>query len=83
MSRNTRKIEEIYQDLLEQQEIASNAEIAMIELQQELDKKVARKNRYWANKEEENLRSKIWRLQQKLNKMVEEREKEEKDEYNK
>lgn len=81
--RNTRKIEEIYQDLLEQQEIVNNAEITMMELQQELDKKVARKNRYWANKEEENLRSKIWRLQQKLNKMVEEREKEENNEYNK
>ena len=46
----------------------------MIELQQELNKKIARKNRYWANKEEENLRSKIWRLQQKLEQIVESRE---------
>lgn len=74
MNRNTRKIEEIYQDILEQQEILSNAEIKMIELQQELNKKIARKNRYWANKEEENLRSKIWRLQQKLEQIVESRE---------
>lgn len=74
MNRNTRKIEEIYQDILEQQEISSNAEIKMIELQQELNKKIARKNRYWANKEEENLRSKIWRLQQKLEQIVESRE---------
>ena len=71
---NKRKIEEIYQDILEQQEIANNAEITMMELQQELDKKIARKNRYWKNKEEENLRSRIWRLQKKLDKMVEERE---------
>ena len=74
MKRNTRKIEEIYQDILEQQEIQNNAEITMMELQQELDKKIARKNRYWTNKEEENLRSRIWRLQRKLDKMVEERE---------
>ena len=33
-----------------------------------------RKKRYSENKEEENLRSKIWRIQQKLNKIVEERE---------
>ena len=74
MTRNTRKIEEIYQDMLEQQEILNNAELSMMELQQELDKKIARKNRYWKNKEEENLRSRIWRLQKKLDKMVEERE---------
>jgi hypothetical protein len=73
MSRDTRKIEDIYQELLLQQEIASNAEIEMIRLQQALEKKTARKNRYWQNKEEENLRSKIWRLQQRLDKMVEER----------
>lgn len=76
MSRDTRKTEEIYQEILNQQEIASNAEIEMIRLQQVLEKKIARKNRYWKNKEEENLRSKIWRLQQRLDSIVKEREQE-------
>ena len=74
MSRDTRKIEELYQELFEQQEIANNAEIEMINIQQIIERKTARKNRYWKNKEEENLRSKIWRLQQRLNRIVENRE---------
>ena len=52
----------------------ANAEMRLYELQDELKKKEQRKKRYWENKEEENLRSKIWRLQQKLDKLVEERE---------
>lgn len=69
-----RTISDIYEEIIIEKENMANAEMRLYELQEELKKKENRKKRYWENKEEENLRSKIWRLQQKLNKIVEERE---------
>ena len=66
-----RTIEDIYEELFDKQELKNELETEIEELQDELKKKSARKERYWRNKEEENLRSKIWRMQQKLNKMIE------------
>ena len=43
------------------------------QLERELAQKYRRKNRYDKNKEIENQRSKVWREQQKLNKMLEKR----------
>ena len=71
--RNTKKIEELYQEYIEQQEIQSNAEIEMEKISELLKQKISRKNRYWRDKEIENLRSKIWRLQKKLDTMINEK----------
>ena len=70
-----RSISDIYEEMIIEKENMANAEMRLYELQDELKKKEKRKERYWQNKEEENLRSKIWRLQQKLNRIVEERDK--------
>lgn len=43
------------------------------QLERELAQKYRRKNRYDKDKEIENQRSKVWREQQKLNKMIEKR----------
>lgn len=43
------------------------------QLERELAQKYRRKNRYDKDKEIENQRSKVWREQQKLNKMLEKR----------
>ena len=43
------------------------------QLERELAEKYRRKNRYDKNKAIENQRSKVWREQQKLNKMLEEK----------
>lgn len=69
-----RTIEDIYEELFDKQEQKNELEMEIEELQDELKKKSARKERYWKNKEEENLRSKIWRMQQKLNKILENKE---------
>lgn len=69
-----RTISDIYEEMLIEKENMANAEIRLYELQDELKKKEKRKERYWQNKEEENIRSKIWRLQQKLDKIIEEKE---------
>lgn len=66
-------IEDLYEELLDKKELKNQIDAEIEELQDEIKKKSARKERYWRNKEEENLRSKIWRMQQKLNKMVENR----------
>ncbi len=66
-------IEDLYEELLDKKELKNQIDAEIEELQDEIKKKSARKARYWRNKEEENLRSKIWRMQQKLNKMVENR----------
>lgn len=70
-----RTISDIYEEIILEKENIANSEMRLYELQDELKKKEQRKERYWENKEEENLRSKIWRLQQKLDKMVESRKK--------
>ena len=66
-----RTIEDVYEELSDKKEKRAELDMEINELQQELEAKSARKKRYWENKEEENLRSKIWRLQQKLDKIVE------------
>lgn len=59
-------LNDLYRELQEEKEKVQ-------ELEKEIKEKKRRKERYWRNREEEILRNKIWRLTQKLNKIIEER----------
>ena len=66
---NKMSIEELKEEIMGVEQIIDQMSSYKTALRKKLKEKINRKNRYWRDKEKENLRSKIWRLQKKLEKM--------------
>lgn len=82
MKKDMRKVEELEDEITDMglDYIALKNELEIIkdrimELERIKETKEKRKSRYWENKEIENQRSKVWREQQKLDKMLEDKSK--------
>lgn len=82
MKKDMRKVEELEDEITDMglDYIALKNELEIIkdrimELERIKETKEKRKSRYWENKEIENQRSKVWREQQKLGRMLEDKSK--------
>jgi chromosome segregation ATPase len=66
---NKMSIDELKEEIMYVEQTINQMSSYKTALRKKLKEKINRKNRYWRDKEKENLRSKIWRLQKKLEKM--------------
>lgn len=68
-----KNLDDLFLDLVEAADNLKEAEENYNGILKEIQKKKNRKDRYWKNKEIENQRSKVWRENQKLEKLLKEK----------